>query len=1151
MSDIKKGYTFTDKSTDWVSNKETAIRLNKMLDDAKLNLVAGTNITITPTANGPSISASGGGTGSVTSIDVDGGTGISVSPAGPITTAGTFTVTNTAPDQVVSLTGAGTTTVTGTYPSFTISSADSTTGTVTSVAATAGTGITVSGSPITTSGTLTITNSAPDQTVSLTGAGTTVITGTYPSFTVTSNDAFTGTVTSVAATAGTGITISGSPITSSGTLSITNSAPDQVVSLTGTGTTTVTGTYPSFTINSADQHVGTVTAVTGTLPIVSTGGTTPAISINAATISASGSMSAADKTKLDGITANQTEKTFFAGPTSGSAAAPTFRVIASTDLPAFGSGDVAFAVAGGAGTIAANAVTNAKAAQMATQTIKGRTTGGTGNAEDLTATQATAILNPAVGATVSVAGTKGLVPAPAIGDQVKFLRGDMTYQTVSVPISVSNRAALRAYTGAVDKQFIVEQGYYSEGDGGGGLWHFMAGDNNSVDNDGTLVVPGGSYGTVSGLNGCWHRDGPGTARGSIVRGTKLDVRWFGAIPNKGIDCATPFVRAFDSLKVFTAKLDGTIYAPAGYYAFYNNMLFDVTGLDIKTAFVGDGPSATVFYNSLTTAGLGYFMKFVGFDNLTLSGFTVQKIVIAPPTYNPDAIIHIKNGQSVHVNNVDGRDNVGTTFLWEATEGGAWLQMAGCKTYGTSNVGTQLKCMGGAGTVTGCSFKTSYSTPCLWVNSCNSIQISDSFFEGGGPWKSFSSNITGSGSAFTVNATAHGFRVGDYIVISSSTVAGYNGRWKVATVAANSLTVTSAVTGSATATLGTLWSCGLLGGTAGGNVTESSIDNCLFNTSGSPGTGSVGLYLDGRDTTSVSGIRISQCTWDYGVTGFFAHGITNQAVNVLGATVYNSNVSLIYVNACGPNGGPRDEFGAFRLEGVTSITINDCACFPTDNNPPGTGKTFNSLVISDGGQAYYTQDISITGGTYTVPYSSTLFPSASIYAFVFDGSRVRRVNISGVGIDTINANAYVSSLINGASISNGISVVYSNSSGALNIGNTNILSGTGVFSITQTDQAKLVPELGYGTSGTVDVRLDLKTSNYIGLVGNTTFTFSGIASGSYIFLALKNTTGGSITLSWPAINWASVSTPTSLAAGDSLLLRIFAFGTAYSDTFASY
>jgi len=46
---------------------------------------------------------------------------------------------------------------------------------------------------------------------------------------------------------------------------------------------------------------GGVTAVTGTAPITSTGGATPDIGITAATTSAAGSMSAADKTKLDGI----------------------------------------------------------------------------------------------------------------------------------------------------------------------------------------------------------------------------------------------------------------------------------------------------------------------------------------------------------------------------------------------------------------------------------------------------------------------------------------------------------------------------------------------------------------------------------------------------------------------------------------------------------------------------------------------------------------------------------------------------------------------------------------------------------------------------------------------------------------------------------
>jgi len=54
-----------------------------------------------------------------------------------------------------------------------------------------------------------------------------------------------GTVTSVAATAGTGITVTGSPITSSGTLTITNSAPDQTVSLTASTGISTSGTYPN------------------------------------------------------------------------------------------------------------------------------------------------------------------------------------------------------------------------------------------------------------------------------------------------------------------------------------------------------------------------------------------------------------------------------------------------------------------------------------------------------------------------------------------------------------------------------------------------------------------------------------------------------------------------------------------------------------------------------------------------------------------------------------------------------------------------------------------------------------------------------------------------------------------------------------------
>ena len=113
-----------------------------------------------------------------------------------------------------------------------------------------------------------------------------------------------GTVTSVGLTAGTGINISGSPITSSGNITVTNSAPDQTVALTaGTGIS-VSGTYPNFTITNTSSG-GTVTSV-GALTLGTSGTdlsstvanstTTPVITLNVPTASASnrGALSSTD-----------------------------------------------------------------------------------------------------------------------------------------------------------------------------------------------------------------------------------------------------------------------------------------------------------------------------------------------------------------------------------------------------------------------------------------------------------------------------------------------------------------------------------------------------------------------------------------------------------------------------------------------------------------------------------------------------------------------------------------------------------------------------------------------------------------------------------------------------------------------------------------
>ncbi len=106
------------------------------------DLTAGTAISVAESANGVLTINNTGVTSAVA------GTGISVSGA-----TGAVTVTNTAPDQTVSLTGGTGISTSGTYPNFTITNTSpSLGGTVTSI--TAGTGLT--GGTITTTGTIAI-----------------------------------------------------------------------------------------------------------------------------------------------------------------------------------------------------------------------------------------------------------------------------------------------------------------------------------------------------------------------------------------------------------------------------------------------------------------------------------------------------------------------------------------------------------------------------------------------------------------------------------------------------------------------------------------------------------------------------------------------------------------------------------------------------------------------------------------------------------------------------------------------------------------------------------------------------------------------------------------------------------------------------------
>jgi hypothetical protein len=173
--------------------------------------------------------------------------------------------------------------------------------------------------------------------------------------------------------------------------------------------------------------------------------------------------------KIDAYTA-QTANTFLAAP-NGSSGTPTFRAVVAADVPTLNqsttgsaatltttrsitmTGDVTWTVnfdgstnVSAAGTIANSAVTNAKLANMVASTFKGRVTGSTGVPEDMTATQATSLLN------VFTSSLKGLVPSSG-GGTTSYLRADGSFTSVDLSnagvTGTLAAASFPALTGAI------------------------------------------------------------------------------------------------------------------------------------------------------------------------------------------------------------------------------------------------------------------------------------------------------------------------------------------------------------------------------------------------------------------------------------------------------------------------------------------------------------------------------------------------------------------------------------------------------------------------------------------------------------------------------------------------------------------------------
>lgn len=282
-----------------------------------------------------------------------------------------------------------------------------------------------------------------------------------------------GTVTSVSVVTANGVSGSVANATSTPAITLTLGAITPT-SVAASGA--VTGSNLSGT-NTGDQtsvtgNAGTATKLATARTIAMTGDVT----WNSGSFDGSANATAAGTIAAGAVTlakqANVATATVFYRKTAGTGV-PEVQTLATlkTDLGLTGinSGDQTITLTGDvtgtgtgsfAATVANDAVSNAKLANMATATLKGRATAGTGDPEDLTATQATAMLNPATSSLQGVMGAADKIKVdllvsgiytPTVTDVVNtstYTVRECRYSRVGDIVTVSGQIELNTAAGA-------------------------------------------------------------------------------------------------------------------------------------------------------------------------------------------------------------------------------------------------------------------------------------------------------------------------------------------------------------------------------------------------------------------------------------------------------------------------------------------------------------------------------------------------------------------------------------------------------------------------------------------------------------------------------------------------------------------------------
>ena len=277
----------------------------------------------------------------------------------------------------------------------------------------------------------------------------------------------------------------------------------------GSGVSFVGGTL------SATGTGGTVTSVTGTSPVLSSGGTTPDISL------------ASGYGDTQSPYAAKTATFVLAGPTTGAAAVPTFRALASTDIPAL---SYVSSVTGTAPVVSSGGLTPAISMAAANTTTDGYLTSTDWNTFNNKQPAGTYVTSVAVASSNGFAGTSsgGATPTLTLTTSISgIIYGNGTAlaaATISAPLGYS------AGTLSITQAGAASNGYLSSTD-----WNTF---NNKQ--------PAGTYVTavsVVSANGL-----AGTSSGGATPALTLSTSITGILKGNGT--------------AISAATSGTDYAPA-------------------------------------------------------------------------------------------------------------------------------------------------------------------------------------------------------------------------------------------------------------------------------------------------------------------------------------------------------------------------------------------------------------------------------------------------------------------------------------------------------------------------------------------------------------------------------------------------------------